>query len=115
MLNQIVLVGRLVRNLEVKDTNGEQKAVITLAVPRSFKNKEGIYETDFINCILWNGIATNTAEYCKKGDIIGVKGRVQSTIVCDDSQNIDESKKNELQVVAEKVTFLSSKKEESND
>ena len=113
MLNQIVLVGRLVSDPEIKETeSGKKVSNITLAVNRSFKNEEGIYETDFIDCILWNGIATNTSEYCKKGDLVGVKGRVQSTIVSDDSKSIDESKKNELQIVAEKVTFLSSKKEE---
>ena len=108
MLNQIVLVGRLVSDPEIKETeSGKKVSNITLAVNRSFKNEEGIYETDFIDCILWNGIATNTSEYCKKGDLVGVKGRVQSTIVSDDSKSIDESKKNELQIVAEKVTFLS--------
>lgn len=112
MLNQIVLVGRLVRDVEIKETNGKKNAIITIAVPRSYKNEYGIYETDFIDCILWNGIATNTSEYCKKGDMVGIKGRVQSSIVSDDSKSIDESKKNELQIVAEKVTFLSSKKEE---
>lgn len=116
MLNQITLVGRLVSDPEIKETeSGKKVSNITLAVNRSFKNEEGIYETDFIDCILWNGIATNTSEYCKKGDIIGVKGRVQSTIVSDDSKSIDESKKNELQIVAEKVTFLSSENKESND
>ena len=116
MLNQIVLVGRLVSDPEIKETeSGKKVSNITLAVNRSFKNEEGIYETDFIDCILWNGIATNTSEYCKKGDLVGVKGRVQSTIVSDDSKSIDESKKNELQIVAEKVTFLSSKNKESND
>lgn len=116
MSNQIVLVGRLVSDPEIKETeSGKKVSNITLAVNRSFKNEEGIYETDFIDCILWNGIATNTSEYCKKGDIIGVKGRVQSTIVSDDSKSIDESKKNELQIVAEKVTFLSSENKESND
>lgn len=116
MLNQIVLVGRLVSDPEIKKTeSGKKVSNITIAVNRSFKNEEGIYETDFIDCILWNGIAQNTAEYCKKGDMVGIKGRVQSSIVSDDSKSIDESKKNELQIVAEKVTFLSSKKEESND
>lgn len=116
MLNQIVLVGRLVSDPEIKETeSGKKVSNITLAVNRSFKNEYGIYETDFIDCILWNRIATNTSEYCKKGDLVGVKGRVQSTIVSDDSKSIDESKKNELQIVAEKVTFLSSKNKESND
>lgn len=109
MLNQVVLVGRLVQNPEISPLeNGKKKSSITLAVSRSFKNMDGEYETDFINCVLWNGIAENTCEYCKKGDIVGVKGRIQTrTALQEDSQ-----KKYYVDVVAEKVTFLSSKKEE---
>ena len=99
MLNQVVIVGRLVeRPIVEENENGKKVCNITLSVPRSFKNDEGLYDTDFIKCILWNGIAENTAEYCNKGDLIGVKGRLQCL------------NGNELQVVAEKVTFLSSNK-----
>ena len=97
MLNQIVLVGRLVSDPEINETeNGKKVSEITLAVSRSYKNSEGIYDTDVIPCIVWNVMAENAAEFCKKGDIIGVKGRLQRL------------EGNELQVVAEKVTFLSS-------
>ena len=58
----------------------------------------GEYETDFIPVTLWQGIAEQTTNYCKKGDLVGVKGRLQ----------VREGK---VEVVAEKVTFLSSKKE----
>ena len=79
MLNQTVLVGRLVSDPEIKESEGEKKyANITLAVPRSYKNEDGEYETDFIDVRLWNGVAENTAEYCKKGDLIGAKGRIQT-------------------------------------
>ncbi len=107
MLNQVVLVGRLVKDVEVRTGEKESKySFINLAIPRSYKNHDGIYETDFVECVLWNNIASNTAEYCKKGDIIGVKGRIESRIV--EENNIN---KTVLQVIAEKVTFLSSKKE----
>ena len=113
MSNQIVLIGRLVSDPEIKETkSGKKVSNITLAVNRSYKNHNGIYETDFIPVKLWNGIAQNIAEYCKKGDLVGVKGRVQSSIVSDDSKSIDENKKNKLQIVAEKVTYLSSKVKE---
>ena len=106
MLNQVVLVGRLVKDLEVRSSEGNKKySFITLAIPRSYKNHDGIYETDFVECILWNNIASNTAEYCKKGDIIGIKGRVESRVI--EENNIN---KTILQIIAEKVTFLSSKK-----
>ena len=101
MLNQIVLVGRLVSDPEINETeNGKKVSEITLAVSRSYKNSEGIYDTDVIPCIVWNEMAENAAEFCRKGDIIGVKGKLQRL------------EGNELQVVAEKVTFLSSKKED---
>ena len=96
MLNQIVLVGRLVET-PIKEENGDGRSVtsITLAVPRSFKNVDGEYDTDFLPVILWDGVAKSTTEYCRKGDLIGVKGRVQG---------LD----GEIKLVAEKVTFLSS-------
>lgn len=106
MLNQVVLVGRLTKDLEVKELeDGKKVANMTLAIPRSFKNAEGEYETDFIDCSLWNSIAENTAEYCKKGDIVGVKGRLQSSSF----EKEDGNKEFRTQVMAEKVTFLSSR------
>ena len=65
MLNQIVLVGRITSDLEVKELEeGKKETLLTLAVPRSYKNLKGEYETDFITCRLWNNIAENTAELC---------------------------------------------------
>ena len=102
MLNQTVLVGRLVQDPEIKELeNGRKVSEITLAIPRSYKNSEGIYETDFIPCIVWNGVAENTAEFCKKGDIIGVRGRLETK---------KENDKYITEVIGERVTFLSSKK-----
>lgn len=107
MLNQIVLVGRLVKDPEVKKAkNGNTYSHITLAVPRSYKNVNGEYETDFIDCTLWRLMATNTKEYCKKGDIVGVKGRIESRVY-----EQDDEKKYLTEVIAEKVTFLSSNKQ----
>jgi single-strand DNA-binding protein len=97
MLNHTVLVGRLVDQPQ-KDEKG---ASITIAVPRSYKNEKGEYETDFIPVRLFNGVAENTCEYCKKGDLIGIKGRLQSN--------------EKLELIAEKVTFLSTNKENGED
>ena len=72
-------------------------------MPRSFKNMNGEYETDFINCVLWDSVAKSTVEYCKKGSIVGVKGRVQSRTV----EKEDTTKRYYLEIIAEKVTFLS--------
>ena len=107
MLNQTVLVGRLVRDPELRETeNGRKVTNITLAVPRSYKNLNGEYETDFISCVLWKGVAESTVEYCKQGDLIGIKGRIQSR----EYETDEEVRKHVTEVVAEKVTFLSSRK-----
>lgn len=115
MLNQVVLVGRLVQDPELKITEGGKKiSRITLAVPRNYKNMNGEYDTDFLECTLWTGVAENTAEYCQTGDMLGVKGRIQTRII----ENEDGTKRKKTEVVAERVTFLSAAKkseEEDND
>ena len=109
MLNQLVLVGRLTRDIKINKTDkGRKVATISLAIPRSFKNMEGTYDTDFVDCIAFENIAENTAMYCKKGDIVGIKGRIQTR----DVELEDETHKKYVEVIAEKVTFLSSKKAE---
>jgi len=103
MLNQIVLVGRLTRNITVNKSENGKVATLTLAIPRSFKNSDGSYDTDFVDCVVFDSVATNTSEYCKKGDIVGVKGRIQTKLVEKEGK-----KENVIDIIAEKVTFLSS-------
>ncbi len=106
MLNQAVLVGRIVQTPELKETeNGKKLARMTLAVPRSFKNSNGEYETDFISCVMWKGVAESTVEYCQTGDLVGIKGRIQTRNI----ETEEEHKRQLVEVVAEKVTFLSNK------
>ena len=107
MLNQVVLVGRIVFDLELKkNDSGKKYLSLMLAIPRSFKNIDGTYDTDFIRCIVWDNVASNTSEYCKKGDIVGLKGRLQSRLV-----ERNDKKENIMEVIGEKVTFLTSSKE----
>lgn len=107
MLNQVVLVGRLTDNPTVIETeNGKKYTAINLAVQRAFKNSDGIYESDFIRCVLWNGVAANTCEFCHTGDILGIKGRLQNRSYETD----DNETKYITEVIAERVTFLSSNK-----
>ena len=109
-MNQVVLVGRLCAEPEVSSVdNDKQRSVVTVAVNRPFKNVEGIYETDFIRCVLWNNIALNTFEYCHTGDVVGIKGRLQTRNYEDEEKN----KKFIMEVIAEKVTFLSSSNKNS--
>ena len=112
MLNQVILVGRLTENLDVVETeNGKKVTTMILAVQRSFKNAEGVYEADFIKCILWNAVASSTSEYCKKGDIVGVRGRIQ----VNSYEDPDGNRKYSTEVIAEKVTFLSSNHHNETD
>ena len=111
-MNQMIIVGRLTKDPELKELeNGTKVSNITLAVPRSYKNAEGEYVTDFVDCVLWGGVASNTAEYCKKGDLVGIKGKVETNTY----ENADGEKKKSTQIVAEKVTFLSTAKEKESD
>lgn len=111
MLNQSILVGRIVREPEVRETeNGTKVTNITLAVQRPYKNINGEYDTDFIPCVLWRGVAESTAQYCKKGDLIGVRGRIQMKNV-----EYDDQTRNITEIVAEKVTFLSTNRTREAD
>lgn len=97
MLNQVVLVGRLMEDPEVKNGVGK----IILVVPRPFKNEEGVFENDYIRCELHGVVTDNVKEYCHKGDLVGVKGSVRCSDV-----------KNDIVIVAEKITFLNVPKKE---
>lgn len=111
MLNQTVLVGRLANEPEIYETEtGKKLTRITLAVPRTYKNADGEYDTDFIGCKLWQNVAQSTTDYCKKGDLLGVKGRIQTS-----SYETEEGTKYLTEVVAEKVTFLSNSKEKNQE
>ena len=108
MMNHLIIVGRICGEVKiVKTENGKERGIIPIAVPRTFKNADGVYETDFFNCVCWGSIADNVHEYCKVGDVVGIKGRLQTK-----KTPAGEYNKIEVEIVAEKVTFLSQKKEE---
>lgn len=77
-MNQLNLVGRIVRKIEMKEV-GEGKVVLnnTLAVKRKFKNDQG-QQADFIPIVAWGQVAKLIQSYCEKGDLIGLTGHVQS-------------------------------------
>lgn len=79
MINNVVLVGRMTRDAELRYTPSNQAvATFTLAVNRNFKNQNGEREADFINCTIWRQSAENLANWAKKGALIGVTGRIQT-------------------------------------
>lgn len=79
MINNVVLVGRLTRDPELKYTgNNIAVASFSLAVNRNFKDANGEREADFINCVIWRQQAENLANWAKKGVLIGITGRIQT-------------------------------------
>lgn len=106
MLNQTILVGKI-KKIDTKELeNGGKKTTITLAVTRSWKNSNGEYDIDFIPCVLWNSIAENAIKDYECEDLVAVKGRLQTR----NSESEKEEKRQIVEVVAEKVTFLSTEK-----
>ncbi|MDR0614538.1 MAG: single-stranded DNA-binding protein, partial [Lactobacillales bacterium] len=79
MINNVVLVGRLTRDPELRYTNNNVANVtFTLAVNRNFTNQQGQRDADFINVVIWRKSAEVLAQYAKKGTLLGVTGRIQT-------------------------------------
>lgn len=79
MINRVVLVGRLTKDLDLKyTTSGAAVATFSLAVNRQFTNSNGEREADFINCVIWRKSAENLAKFTTKGSQIAVEGRLQT-------------------------------------
>ena len=107
-MNNYTLIGRLVKDLEVKESENKKKyGYITVAVNRTYKNAEGNYDTDFIDMIVWNDIAERISEYCHKGDLIAVNGRIETRMT-----TVDDHNEKITSLVCDKVTFLQAKKNE---
>ena len=108
MVNTVTLVGRLTKDPELIEAENESKrTIINLAVPRNYKNSEGLYDCDFIRCVLWNGIAKKATSYCKTGDIVAIRGRIQTRTY----EGKNEEKKFVTEVIAEFLSFIHSKSE----
>lgn len=107
MINRVVLVGRLTRNPELKyTTNGIANLKFSLAVNRTYTGPNGERQADFINCTAWRGIAENMAKFLKKGALIGIEGRIETSSY----QANDGSTRYNTYVVCDHVQFLESKK-----
>ena len=107
-MNKIILTGRLTKDLELRYTeNNKAIGTFSIAINRDYKNDNGEYETDFINCVVFNQIAETMSKYTHKGDLIGIIGRLQSRTY-EDKEN---KKHYVVEVMVEKVEFLQTKKE----
>ena len=107
MINNIVLVGRTTKTIELKQNkNGTNYVQFTLAVNRPYKDEQGGQQADFINCVAWNKTAETIAKYVPKGTMIGVEGRLQVRSYDNEAgvrQYLSE-------VLVNRFTFLESKK-----
>ena len=102
-MNLLVLVGRITADPKLTTTeSGKKTSSFTIAVSRNYKNAQGEYETDFINCRVWGTQAETLKEYIHKGDTIGVKGSIQTRKYIKD----DGTTKYLTEVSAESITFL---------
>lgn len=110
MINNVVLVGRLTKDAELRYTQSNVAvATFTLAVNRTFKSENGEREADFINCVMWRKQAENLANWAKKGASIGITGRIQ-TRTYDNQQG---QRVYVTEVVAENFQLLESRKDGS--
>lgn len=109
MMNQIVIIGRYM-NIADAPEYGEGAKNITITCPRSEKNSEGVYLTDVLTINISGNIAQNAMEYLKKGDIIGIKGKLLTREYSKNKKTIREQ-----YVSGEKITFLSSSSSNKED
>lgn len=108
MLNHIVIMGRLTRDPEKRQTqSGTAVAGFTLAVDRDFKDQNGEKAADFIDVVAWRSSATFATTYFHKGDLAVVEGRLQLRDWKDQNGNARRS----AEVVAEHIYFGGSKRE----
>lgn len=103
MINNVVLVGRLTKDPELKYTQGGVAVTrFTLAVNRPFSNQQGQREADFVSCVTWRKQAENTANFLRKGSLAGIEGRIQTS----NFEGKDGNRVFMTEVVADSVQFL---------
>lgn len=113
MLNQVILIGRLTKDPELKYTQGSGTpvATFTLAVDRNYTNQQGQREADFIPIQVWRKTAENCAKYLAKGSLVAITGRIQTR-----SWDGNDGKKHyATEVIADTVRFLDTKKKQQED
>ena len=112
MINRVVLVGRLTKDIELRFTQNE-KAVgnFSLAVERKYKDNEGNNPVDFIDCVSFGKNAETLSKYAHKGDLIGIEGSIQKREYDD-----KEGKKHYItEIMVDKITFISTKKKKNQE
>ena len=106
MINNVVLVGRITRDLELRyTTNNKETTSFTVAINRAFKGKDGQTQAEFIGCVAFGKTAENLCRYCGKGSLIGVEGRIQTR----NFQGKDGNTVYVTEVIVDRVQFLDTK------
>ena len=106
-MNKVCLTGRLTSTPQLRyTTSNTEVCTFALAVNRKFKNQNGNYESDFINCVAYKSAAKLLADYVEKGDLIGIEGRIQTRSY----KNKNDETRYVTEVIVESIDFLSSKK-----
>lgn len=109
MINNITLQGRLTFNPELRSTpNGIAVTRFQVASDRPYKDKDGEYKADFIDVVAWRKTADFVSKYFKKGDMINIVGRIETSNYVDKDGNNRKS----VYIRAQEVSFGGSKKEE---
>lgn len=112
MVNNVVLIGRTTREVELKSTNNGREVVnFSIAVNRNFKNANGQYDADFINCVAFGQTARFMSQYVTKGRLISVVGRIQ-TRTYDNPQGV---RQYITEVIADNVSPLGSQNDANNN
>lgn len=117
MINNVILVGRIVEEPTLRDFDGDFKGVfLTLAINKPFKNFENKVETDYISVALWEGLAEKACSYCHKGDVIGVRGRLSTKKLEVRLTDSDEVKSIQTTgVIGERIAFISSARKKAKE
>ena len=111
-MNKVILIGRITKDPELRNTpTGVPVVSFTIAVNRTYQDKNGERQADFINCIAWRNQAENLARYIRKGGLIAVDGSLQ-TRSYDDPNGV---RKYVTEVMVNQITFLEAKKDNVND
>ena len=111
-MNKIILVGRLVKDPEVKATQSQISVCsFTLAVDRKFKNADGERQADFISCVAWRQQAELLGKYFQKGSRVGIIGNLQSRSY-DDANG---KKVYVTEVIVDEIEFVESKRDVANN
>ena len=111
MINSVILTGRLTKNIDLRQTStGKAMTYFTLAVNRVFKNEQGVSDADFITCVAFGKQAENMARYLTQGSLIGVEGRISTrNFLGNDGKTVYVT-----EVIAGNVSFLETKKQQTN-